>query len=382
MRLLIVDDSAVSRLHLTFLCRSIGHEPLVFESGTELWKWIAVNGVERTLVLLDSVMPDLSGPELCHIIRRDYPDAATYLILVSADDETDDLVDGLDSGADDYITKPYIATELIARLKVGLRTIRLRERLQQATTKNLSAERYAAVGQLAAGAAHEINNPLGFLKSNIDFLNAQLPKTLEALKRALDPAESIDDVRNSYDADQLIDDINDYSDILSDMCSGTSRIGNIITSLQNFAKQLPHKKVEIDLAKVLNQLAPEGARVILNIDPKHAFCADQYQLIILLKALIDNAQWATREHGYIELIARNTQDVFSIEIQDTGCGIKPEDLAHVMDPFFTTRPVGEAMGLGLSLALGIVRSHGGEMHVVSNTERGTSVRCDFPMEFA
>lgn len=379
MRLCIVDDSAVSRHHLAFLCRSIGHEPLVFESGTQLWQWIAINGVERTLVMLDSVMPDLSGPELCRMIRRDFPDAAAYLILVSADDEVDLLVQGLDAGADDYITKPYVAVELLARLKVGLRTIMLRQRLQQATTKSMSAERFAAVGQLAAGAAHEINNPLGFLKSNLEFLNTQLPQTLQILTTALDPTCAIDLLRQSYTPEKLSDDINDYSDILVDMLDGTKRISNIINSLQSFAKQQPHKKVEINLEELLTTLAPEGSHISLNLDDNLPFSADPYQISAMLKALIDNAIWATRDGGFISLIARSNEDALRIEVQDTGCGIQALDLSHIKDPFFTTRPIGEAMGLGLSLAEGIVRSHGGEMSVSSNTERGTCVSCDFPL---
>lgn len=377
MNVLIVDDSAVSREHLAFLCRGQGYTPIVFDSGQQLLGWIAKEGIEDSLILLDWVMPDIEGTELCRRIRAEFPDAAAYLLLVTARSSSEDLAEGLGAGADDYITKPFDSIEIAARLAVGVRTLALRRKLNQANAKRLAAERFAGVGQLAAGAAHEINNPLGFLSSNLSFLQDSLPTTLGLLQRALDPKDSIEELRSELSLAEFLETMDDLSDLMSEMRVGVDRVGAIIRALTAFSSQMPHKHSDIELEKLFAKVAPSQAKVSINT--QRLLCADGPQVKQLLEALVDNALWATRNGGEIELVAYEQGSNLHLEVRDTGCGIAPENLERVLDPFFTTRPVGEAIGMGLSKAQAIVRSHGGSLQVVSNTTLGTRVSCEFPL---
>lgn len=378
MQVLIVDDSAVSREHLAFFCRAQGFTPILFEAGQQLLDWVAQEGVEDSLILLDWVMPDIEGTELCRRIRADFPDAATYLLLATARDSSEDLAEGLGAGADDYITKPFDAIEIGARLSVGVRTLALRKKLNQANSKRFAAERFAGVGQLAAGAAHEINNPLGFLSSNLSFLQDNLPATLGLLQRALDPQEPIEKLRAEMSRDELLETIDDLSDLMSEMRHGVDRVSAIIQALSAFSSQMPHKHRDIALERLFARVAPAQARVSINTD--RLLCADDIQVRLMLEALIDNAIWATRNGGEIELVAYEQGSNLHLEVRDSGCGIPPENLERVLDPFFTTRPVGEALGMGLSKAQAIVRNHGGSLQVVSNPTLGTRISCEFPLE--
>ncbi|HSG04096.1 MAG TPA: response regulator [Marinobacterium sp.] len=378
MKVLIVDDSAVSREHLAFFCREQGFSPVLFDNGQQLLDWINVQSIEDALLLLDWEMPDIEGPDLCRRIRNDFPDAATYLLLVTARASSEDLAEGLGAGADDYITKPFDAMEISARLAVGVRTLALRRKLNQANAKRFAAERYAGVGQLAAGAAHEINNPLGFLKSNLSFLQDNLPASLGLLQRALDPQESIEAVRSEMSREQILETIDDFSDLMSEMNLGVERVSAIIKALKNFSDQLPHKYVDIQLPQLFASVAPPNAKI--SLQTTRSLCADEPQIKELLEALVENALWATRDGGDVELLAYDRGSEILLEVRDTGCGIAPENLERVLDPFFTTRPVGEAIGMGLSKAQAIVRNHGGSLQVTSHPESGTRVSCEFPLE--
>lgn len=378
MKVLIVDDSAVSREHLAFFCRAQGFKPILFEAGQQLLDRVAQEGVEDSLILLDWVLPDIEGTELCRRIRSDFPDAATYLLLATARDSSEDLAEGLGAGADDYITKPFDSIEIGARLSVGVRTLALRKKLNQANAKRLAAERFAGVGQLAAGAAHEINNPLGFLSSNLSFLQDNLPSTLGLLLRALDPQESIENVRAEMSRDALLETLDDLCDLMSEMRQGVDRVSAIIQALSAFSSQAPHKHSDISLANLFARVAPPQAKVSLNTE--QVLCADDSQVKLMLEALVENALWATRDGGDIELVAYEQGSSLHLEVRDTGCGIPPQNLERVLDPFFTTRPVGEALGMGLSKAQAIVRNHGGSLQVVSNPTLGTRISCEFPLE--
>jgi len=376
MNVLIADDSAVSREHLSFFCRAQGLTPKLFERGQELWDWICIEGVDDCLILLDWVMPDIEGPELCRRIRKEYPSASSYILLVTARDSAEDLAEGLGAGADDYLTKPLSPVEVGARLSVGIRTLGILRNLHLANVQRLAAERFAGVGQLAAGAAHEINNPLGFINSNLEFLQKHLPQTLGLLQRAVDPLESIERLRAERTPEDIIESIEDYTDLVSEMRGGVDRIRDIIRALQSFSTQQPQKRCDIDVKALLTRVLPPGASV--TVSSEMALCAEEPALVAMLEELVNNAVWATREGGDIELLAYDKGDGVCLEVRDTGCGIPAENLDRVSDPFFTTKPIGSALGLGLSKAKAIVRTHGGNLSVFSDAAHGTRVICEFP----
>lgn len=376
MQVLIVDDSSVSREHLGHLVREAGYSALMFESAEKLLSWSEFHGLESTLILMDWVMPELQGPELCRMIRADSPDANTYIIMASAKSESADIAEGLGAGADDYISKPFVRQEVIARLEVGMRTVELRAELKETERKRLIAERYAGVGQLAAGAAHEINNPLGFLKSNLSLLQSDLPRLLDLMRRFMDPSESVEATRSALASSELNEIIEDYADMMLDMRLGVDRICAIVDSLRAFTAELPLTRPDIDLVGLIKELA--GDNVTLDLQCKGRVSGDRVQLKQSIQALLDNAAWATREGGDVTLSLSEAQGKVRLVISDTGCGIEPSNLSRIADPFFTTRPVGEALGMGLSRAEAVIRGHGGDIRISSRLGSGARVIVELP----
>ena len=376
MKVLVVDDSSVSREHLSFLVGAAGHEAIGFESADSLLKWSQSEGLDDCLILLDWVMPEMEGPELCRMIRTRYADANIYIIMASSKSDSADVAEGLGAGADDYVSKPFSTVEVTARLEVGVRTLRLRAELAAANKRNLVAQRYAAVGQLAAGAAHEINNPLGFLKSNISLFQKELPQLFEWFELLADPDVSLETLRASVDLNELQESFEDYTEMLVDMRSGVDRIRGIVTSLQSFTADVPAQSTELDIETLLQSWVGEGVK--LEVSRQAPFRGDRSQLEQLVKELVSNARWATQSEGGITVSLNEVGAQMRLVISDTGCGIEASDLGRVTDPFFTTKPVGAGLGMGLSRAQAIVRNHGGEMHLTSVLGKGTQVVCELP----
>jgi signal transduction histidine kinase len=219
-------------------------------------------------------------------------------------------------------------------------------------------EKYAALAQLALGAAHEINNPLLGILSHLEL----------ELRSAQDPA--------------------DRSEI--EQCIvGAKRISSTLRGLVNYARPSPPVWSRISLARLVSDTIsflenqPMLRGKILQIEVPSGLPlirADANQLSQVLMNLLLNAAEATSEQGRITVSASKLAYVESIEIRvsDTGCGMPPEVLAHVFEPFYTTKR-GRGTGLGLSISHAYVRSHGGDMRVDSVVDHGTTVTFTLPL---
>lgn len=219
-------------------------------------------------------------------------------------------------------------------------------------------EKYAALAQLALGAAHEINNPLLGILSHLEL----------ELKGSREPS--------------------DRSEIVQ-CIAGAKRISSTLRGLVNYARPSPPVWSRISLARLVadtiafleNQPMLRGKNLEIEVPPDLPLIrADTNQLSQVLMNLLLNAAQATPEAGRITVSASKLAYVESIEIRvsDTGCGMPPEVLAHVFEPFFTTKR-GQGTGLGLSISHAYVRSHGGEMRVDSVVGHGTTVTFTLPL---
>lgn len=255
------------------------------------------------------------------------------------------------------------------------------------------ADRLAVVGQLAAGVAHEINNPLGFITANLRTLH-QYAKRLLALTEeagrlveAGGQAGAWQALRGAADVDYLAADLPG----LFDECSGgLQRVGEIVQVLQGLASPGPLELAPVPMAPLLDAAvaATAGGR-----QPGQALQRDYAALPVIqanapllgsaLEALLHNAAQALGgAAGRIVLRGREHGGELVIEVEDNGCGMDEATRARVFEPFFTTRPVGQGRGLGLSSALRIVASHGGRIAVRSAPGRGTCFRVSLPLERA
>ena len=268
----------------------------------------------------------------------------------------------------------------------------LHQQLQEAQQHLMQSEKMAAVGQLAAGMAHEINNPIGFIASNLNTL-ARYQETLGAvLDRYIQQEPGLpEDTRISMAAFRQQADLDfllaDTQDLLDESRSGVERVRNIVQDLRDFARvdsagELQHVDINHCLDTTLNLLGERfsgdvsvrreyGASVWVDGNP-----ADLNQVFV---NLLNNAQQALQgEPGSIELRTGLDGGKAWIEVEDTGEGI-PEDVqSQIFAPFFTTRPVGQGAGLGLSTAYGIVQKMGGEITVTSEVGVGSVFRVELP----
>jgi signal transduction histidine kinase len=270
-----------------------------------------------------------------------------------------------------------------------------RSNLARAQSQLLQSEKLAAIGQLAAGVAHEINNPVGFVSSNLGTLKRYVDSLFEALAAyEASEGELHDETRNALtELKQRIDLAflrEDVGTLIAESTQGLQRVTRIVQDLKDFShmdeSQMQWANLERGLDSTLNVVANElkyKAEVVKEYGgvPEVECIASQINQVFM--NLLVNAAQAIQERGRITIRTALEGDTHvRVEIADTGSGIRPEHLKRIFDPFFTTRPVGKGTGLGLSLAYGIIQKHGGSIDVSSEPGVGSTFRITLPIHAA
>lgn len=267
----------------------------------------------------------------------------------------------------------------------------LNKRLEEANNQPLQSEKMASIGQLAAGIAHELNNPIGFVHSNLGTLDGYV-RDLMAIIDAY-AAKSGDDyphqkemqlLREERDFDFVREDI---FKLLAESKDGLARVRKIVQDLRTFSRVGEQEWQEADLHEgldstlniVWNELKYKCEVVKDYGDLPPVYCLIS-QLNQVFMNLLVNAGHAIAVKGTITIRTRQLDEArVSVEISDTGCGIAPENLNRIFEPFFTTKPVGKGTGLGLSLAYGIIQRHQGTIVVTSEPGHGSTFRVILPI---
>ena len=254
----------------------------------------------------------------------------------------------------------------------------------------LQLEKLAAIGQLAAGVAHELNNPIGYISSNLATLKRYLERlttVLQAHERVAAGeeagAESPQELRMRLKLDAILEDL---PVLLSECAEGVERIRGIVTDLRGFSRPDDNTPVVCDINKVLqstlnivNKELSYKADVITDFGPLPPLRCLPGQLSQVFLNLLLNAAQAIEDHGEIRVTSRRDGESIVVEVADTGSGMTAEQLARVFEPFYSTKEAGKGTGLGLSISLDIVRKHGGDILVESEPGRGTRFRILFPV---
>lgn len=268
------------------------------------------------------------------------------------------------------------------------------QKLEEAQDQLLQAEKMASIGQLAAGVAHEINNPVGYVASNLTTLG----RYVNDLLPLLDACEQLD-ASLSGDAPALLalralkEKTNlaylreDLHDLLAESKEGLERVKKIVLDLKTFSHvdeaewQVVdlHQGLESTLNIVWNELKYK-AEVVKEYGKLPEIECLPSQLNQVFMNLMVNAAHAIENHGTITLRTGQAGEQVWVEVSDTGKGIAPENLNRIFDPFFTTKPVGKGTGLGLSLSYGIVKKHHGHIEVDSTPDQGTTFRVWLPVK--
>lgn len=394
MKVLIAEDNMVSQNIMKKILGNQGYEVITANNGRQAWELIQKNDIQ--IVITDWMMPEMDGPTLCRKIRAATLPNYVYLILLTAKDKREDLISGLTSGADDFVTKPVNPNEVMARMQAGERVVKLEENLKKSNAQLLQSEKMASIGQLAAGVAHEINNPTGFVSSNLRTLseyqddiekvvreyrnlvkNMKNTRTVEHCPSSIsEQIKRIADLEAEVDIDFIL---NDVPDLIKESREGTERIKNIVIALKDFAHPGENKLKLADINKgidstlnvVWNELKYKSTVIKDYGDIPPVRCYPQ-QLNQVFMNLLVNAVQAIEKEGEIRILTRALDGYVEIKISDTGQGIPDEDLSKIFDPFFTTKEVGKGTGLGLNVVYNIIQRHKATIDVESEVGKGTT----------
>jgi PAS domain S-box-containing protein len=264
------------------------------------------------------------------------------------------------------------------------------KKLEEAQNQLLQSEKMASMGQLAAGVAHEINNPVGFVNSNLGTLQRYVSKLLqllgayEALEGSLseEAMQEIQQLKATMDAAYLRQDIDD---LLNESLEGLQRVKRIVQDLKDFSHvdraELEWADLEKGLDSTLNVVWNElkyKAKVTKAYGHPPSIECFPSQLNQVFMNLLINAAHSIETTGEITIRTGYDADYVWVEVEDNGKGIAPENLKRIFEPFFTTKPVGKGTGLGLSLSYGIVNKHNGHIEVKSELGRGSCFKVILP----
>ncbi|HEX5363150.1 MAG TPA: bacteriohemerythrin [Gallionella sp.] len=267
----------------------------------------------------------------------------------------------------------------------------LNEKLASTQTQLLQSEKMASIGQLAAGVAHEINNPVGFVNSNLGTLTKYIASLFKVID-AYEAEEAKSNAKSYPEVAQLKKDVDypflaeDIPSLLSESRDGLARVTRIVQDLKDFShideSVWQYANLEQGMDSTLNVVSNEikyKAEVVREYAglPEIECMPSQINQVFL--NLLLNATQAIDVKGVITVRTGTLGEEVWVEVADTGKGIPPENLNRIFDPFFTTKPIGKGTGLGLSLSYGIVQKHNGRIEVESEPGKGTTFRVWLPV---
>jgi PAS domain S-box-containing protein len=284
-------------------------------------------------------------------------------------------------------------TDITPRKRMEQKQEQLIARLSEAHDQLLQSEKMASIGQLAAGVAHEINNPIGFVNSNMGTLRhyvGTLMTVIDGYTQAVQQAApgsalaaEIEAIGRKADLGYLKEDI---ADLVRESMDGLKRVKDIVQALKDFSHvgqtDWQFADVHAGLDTTLNIVANE-IKYKATVEKQYGKLPEikclASQLNQVFMNLLVNAAQAIKNRGVITIATGGGDGWVWVKISDTGCGIPQQNLKRIFEPFFTTKPVGSGTGLGLSLSYSIVNKHGGRIEVASKPDAGTAFTIHLPV---
>ena len=369
IKLLIVDDEPVFRKNLSRLLLKRGIPSEQVGDGYACLELLEKNRMD--VVVLDVKLPGLNGIQVLKQIKAKRYSAE--IILLTGEATTQGGVDGIKSGAFDYLSKPIEVEHLITKIKQAYDKILLlkkqkeeaafRKRMEQ---KMIATERLAALGTLAAGVAHEINNPLAIINESAGWIDLLIHKAeLKNFPYRKDIENALQKIEKSIE-----------------------RAKHITHQLLGMVKKHDGLFASIDLPELVRESIQLVSRyadtmhvaIELISDSDHMeIMTDPYQLRQVLINLLTNAIHAEHESGTIRVSVQQKDDEILLSVQDSGIGIPNENKGKIFDPFFTTKKQGEGTGLGLFVTRRIIERLNGQLEFDSEIGRGTTFYVRLPI---
>ncbi|MBI4620667.1 MAG: PAS domain S-box protein [Desulfobacterales bacterium] len=302
--------------------------------------------------------------------------------------------------AADLETRNDYITELNHNLEIALTEVGEKNReLKETHSQLLQQEKMASIGQLAAGLAHEINNPIGFVNSNLGTMREYIEDVVSLIRKYEESRDlfegskdqkissfynEVEDLRKKIGIDFILA---DFEKVIWESLDGTDRVAKIVKNLKDFSHvdeaELKYANINKGLESTLNIVWNElkyKATVTKDYgDIPELNCYPQQLNQVFMNILVNAAQ-AIEEKGEINIKTYESNGNICVQISDTGQGISEENIPKLFDPFFTTKEVGKGTGLGLSIAYGIIKKHSGRIYVKSKVEEGSTFSIELPKE--
>jgi len=337
---------------------------------TEALAILANRGHEIGILISDQRMPELTGVELLERANEIAPDVLRMVITAYSDVQA--VIDAVNRGrVSRYFVKPWIKEDLLAALEDAMRIFQLQSRIREIEARMLRSERLAAIGQVSAGIAHELMNPIAYMTQNIEALRTELKVLAEYVSPRLEKQRD----------EEVEQTLKELPQILNDIETGSKHIRQVALGVRGHA-QSAEESTEAELADVAgfaaklarsevkqrSKLAVEGPPVKIAGGP--------VQLCQVLLNLIVNAAQSlegTARQGMIRLSWELEGDWVRVIVKDNGGGIPPELQEKVFEPLFTTKAPEVGTGLGLAICKELVDRMGGEIKLHSTVGVGTTV---------
>jgi signal transduction histidine kinase len=416
--ILVVDDNPTNLAVISQALKTAGYKLRVASDGEEALAMLercATLQSEQTLpelILLDVQMPGIDGFETCSRLQANPATKGIPVIFMTALTDAESKVKGLSLGAVDYITKPFEQEEVLARVKVHWRLKQLTDHLEQEVAERtallqhtqvqlIQQEKLSSLGQLVAGVAHEINNPLSFVIGNIspakEYL-ADITKLLNLYQQHY--PEPVPVVADQIDKMELEFALEDFAKILDSMQLGTERIQDISLSLRNFVRSSNNTRIKADLHEGMDstlmllkhRLKNQGDRAEIevikhygNLPEVECYPGPMNQVFMNLFAnaidALEEAWELDRRPLKIQIDTKVSQcNTIVIQIADNALGMTENVREHLFQPLFTTKTLGKGTGLGLSIVQQIVvDKHCGKLVCQSTPGNGSEFRLEIPL---
>jgi signal transduction histidine kinase len=371
---LLVDDENDFRQILAKRLKRRGINVREADRGEKALRMLAE--MPADIVVLDVKMPGMDGIECLKRIKRKH--AQTEVIMLTGHADIQGGVEGIKSGAFDYLSKPIELEHLIRKIKQAFHKIqRIQAEKKEVAFKEqikqqmVVAERLVALGTMASGVAHEINNPLAVIQDSAGWLEQILEKPeMQAMPRRDDFKKGLERINKAVKRAGKI-----TQQLLQAVKTQTTEMADPSTFVEVSLKQLSEEAITL--------VGPEAALKNITIkletpEPDPSAWTDPMQLLQVLLNLLSNSIQATDDGGQVLVRLDTSLEEAKILVRDTGCGISKENISRVFEPFFTTKDADQGTGMGLYVSWGIITGLGGLISVESEVNKGTAFTITLP----
>lgn len=357
MRVLIAEDELISRRIIERILSMEGYEVVLADNGITAVEKLNGENAPR-IAILDWMMPGMDGLQVCKHVRSVKTESYTYIILVTAKDRKDDIAKGLNAGADDYLTKPFDARELIARMQTGIRMLDLHDSLAEHVKRLEELDRLKS--DFISMVSHDLKTPLAIIRGDVSLILDGAAGAVSDTQKDLlsDSLNSIDNLT------RIITDVLDVSKIEAGKMKLRRKVMDLCAII---------RKVSQDFNRLLEQKALSLSIEIPEREVK--LFVDDDKMTQILNNLIGNAIQFTPEGGRITVRLEDRKDDVACSVSDTGIGISEQNLPKLFSKFTQLedgRAHGRGTGLGLVIVKNLVEMHGGQIQVDSALGEGTT----------